>query len=167
MKIFKSALSYRGQRCDVTYFPTKTFDDIPDNLIIKIHAVCFWNKKLLLVKHSEWNIFGIPGGTREKEEKIIETLQREVQEETNCSVLDYRPLSYQKIVTANQDIHYRAQYICNVMPLGEFESDPAGSVNKIIWVNPNDFEKYVEKNEMRQAIFRRALSVYKDFHENT
>ncbi len=161
MKKFKNAVSHNGQRCDVFYVHADAFDEIPDGLILKVHAVCFWNGKLLLVNHSEWNIWGLPGGTREQGESIEQAMKREIQEETNCEVLDYRPISYQKVLTPDGNAHYRLQYICNVAPLGEFISDPAGNVRKILWINPGDYGRYVEDKGLRKTVFQRALSVFR------
>jgi ADP-ribose pyrophosphatase YjhB (NUDIX family) len=162
METFKNAISHNGQRCDVLYAHADTFDGIPDDLILKAHAVCFWDNKMLLVNHPEWGIWSIPGGTRELGESIEKTMTREIQEETNCKVLNYRPISYQKIVTHDNDVHYRLQYICNVEPLGEFKFDPAGNINKILWIDPNDYGKYIENKEIREAVLQRAISVYRN-----
>ncbi|MFA5841718.1 MAG: NUDIX domain-containing protein [Candidatus Paceibacterota bacterium] len=162
MKTFKNAISHDGQRCDVFYSRADTFDDIPDEFILKAHAVCFWNGKMLLVGHSDWNIWGIPGGTREPGEAIEQTMAREIQEETNCRVVDYKPISYQKVVSPNGDVHYRVQYFCNIEPIGEFKSDPAGNVNKVLWIDPNEYDKYIECREIRATVIKQAISVYRD-----
>ncbi len=161
MKVFKKVINRNNEQYDVLHVNTETFDDIPKDLISKAHAVCFYNNKLLLVHHIEWDVWGIPGGTREPNESIEQTFIREILEETKCEVLNYRPISYQKIIGQNNDIHYRLQYICNVRPISRFKKDPAGSVNKILWINPSDFKKYIEKKEFRQIIFKRAIEVYR------
>ena len=162
--LFLKALIHDGELCDVHHTDTDNFKDILDELKIKAHAVCLYNGKILLVNHPEWDIWSIPGGTREKGETIEETLKREIQEETNCKVLDFLPISYQKIV--NQDgskYHYRLQYLCNVVPLDEFEKDPAGNVNKIAWIDPDSFEEYIENKEFRKLIIRSALKRIKEY----
>lgn len=159
MKIFKNAIKHNGYRCDVHYVDASHFDNIPNELILKAHAVCFWNEKILLVNHPEWNIWGIPGGTRDPGESIEQTLAREIIEETNCEIIDCEPIGYQKIVTPDNDIHYRTQYICNVKPIGEFETDLAGNVNKIIWIDPRDFKKYIEKKEFKEIVIQRAIDL--------
>jgi putative hydrolase of HD superfamily len=157
-KVFKGAISHNGERCDIHHFDANDFNDIPDELSIKAHAVCFHDGKLLLVNHMEWDIWSIPGGTREAGESIEETLHREIMEETNCKVTDYYPISYQKVISPDGKLqHYRLQYVCNVIPKGEFKKDPAGNVDKIAWISPNDFEKYIEDKEFKRSIIRRAL----------
>lgn len=122
-----------------------------------------YNGKMLLVNHPEWDIWSLPGGTRDEGESIEETLKREVKEETNCKVVACRPISVQKVVSPSSDkCYYGLQYLCEVIPLGDFEKDPAGNISKIIWIDPNRFEEYVENKEFKKAIIRRAIKVLRD-----
>ena len=157
MKIFKKAIKYKGEEFDVHHTDTNNFDDLEDKHILKAHAVCFWDKKMVLVNHSKWNVWSIPGGTRELNESVEETLHREILEETNCKIIDLKPISYQKIISSKGEIYYRAYYICNVKPVDKFINDPAGRINKIIWIDPKDFEKYIEKKPHREIIIKNAL----------
>lgn len=167
MEIFKNAISHNGLRYDVEYYDASHFDDVPDELILKSHAVCFWDGKMLLVNHPQWNIWGIPGGTREANEPILETLKREILEETNCETLDFTPVGYLKVISPDGDVHYRTQYICNVKPLGEFESDPAGNIDKIMWINPAGFGKYIEEKEHKRIVIEKALDLYRKLNSST
>ncbi len=164
--IFEKALTHENERCDVHHIDVEHFDNIPDNLKLKAHAVCIHNGKMLLVHHPEWDIWSLPGGTRDEEESIEEALKREVEEETNCNIIDYYPMAVQKIVSPTSDkYHYRLQYLCNVIPLGNFEKDLAGNISKIIWIDPHKFEEYVENKEFKKIIIRRAINFLKK-HEN-
>lgn len=167
MKVFKDAVSHNGSRCDVCHVEVDNFDDIPDHKIIKAHAVCFWIGRMLLVNHSQWNVWGIPGGTRESGESVIQALEREVVEEANCRVMESHPVSYQKIVDANGEDHYRVNFVCMVEPIGEFENDPAENINKIIWIKPNEYEKYIEKKEFKKIIIANAIDFIKKQNEST
>ncbi|MDR3572076.1 MAG: NUDIX hydrolase [Candidatus Pacebacteria bacterium] len=159
MKIFKDAIEHNGRRCDIHHTDANNFDALPDGLILKAHAVCFWGGKMLLVHHAEYDIWSIPGGTRESGESIEEALAREIMEETNCDMVDYIPIAYQKIVDPDGDGYYRLQYRCNVVPRGEFKEDIAGHVDRIAWIDPGDFEKYIEDKEFKKAVIRRALEL--------
>ena len=163
MKLFTDAVTHNGVRCSVEYHESDDFQHIPDALIQKVHAVCFYEDKLLLVGYSNFDIWGIPGGTREPGESIEETLLREILEETNCEVVDLAPLGYQKVIAPDGDVHYRMQYFCNVKPRGDFESDVAGFVNKIIWINPADYKDHIEQKEFRQIVLQSALDKYQGF----
>ncbi len=160
MKLFKNALSYEGGRCDVIYEQVNNFEDLPDDLKVKAHGVCFCDGRLLLVNHPDWNVWGIPGGTRNGGESIEETLKREILEETNCTVIDHKPIGYLKVVSPDGGFHFRLQYICNVRPLGEFKKDTAGNIDKILWISPNDFEKYIEDREYKKIIISEGIREY-------
>ena len=68
MKIFKNVIKHSDGICDIKHFPSNNFAHISNNLVRKVHAVCFYNNKIVVVNHKEWNIWGIPGGTRENKE---------------------------------------------------------------------------------------------------
>ncbi|MDP2656650.1 MAG: NUDIX hydrolase [bacterium] len=139
------------------------FNDIPDNLKLKAHAVCLYNGKILLVHHPEWGIWSIPGGTRERGESIEETLVREILEEANCKVIDCQPIAFQKVVNpSDETLYYRLQYFCNVIPVEDFKEDPAGNIDKIAWIQPRDFELYIENKEFKIIVIRRALELLKN-----
>ncbi len=159
MKIFKDVVNQNGQRCDVEHFDVDHFNDIPNEFITKAHAVCVHDGKMLLVYSEVFDFWGIPGGTREVGESVEQTLLREIQEETNCEVVDYKPIAYQKIISLDGGVQYRLKYLCNVNPLGEFKADTAGDVSKITWIDYNEFRDYIEKKEFRVAVVERAIEV--------
>lgn len=167
MKVFPKSLNHNGQLCDVYFEEVFNFGVIEDNLIEKVHAICIYKGKLLVVHHPEWNIWGIPGGTREGDETIDETLRREIQEETNCEITSCFPLSYLKVVDEEGNFHYRVHFFCNVKPIAEFEVDPAGNIGKIEWINPSDFERYIEENkEFKTEVVKHALDTLHHFNSD-
>ena len=157
--LFPKALSHNNERCDVYYAETDNFSEIPDNLKLKAHAVCFYDGKMLLVNHITWNLWGIPGGSREPEETIEATLEREILEESNCKVETCAPIAYHRVVHPDGEMHYRLKYICNVIPIGRFTADPAGHIAKTTWINPVDFEKYLEQKEHYIVFVRKAVEL--------
>lgn len=162
--IFEKAITHEKERCDLHHVNTDHFDEIPDELKLKAHAVCLYDGKMLLVNHPEWDIWSIPGGTRDDGESIEETLKREITEETNCRVADFIPIAYQKIISPHgEKCHYRLQYLCNVVPLGEFREDSAGNIDKIAWIEPSSFEEYIENKEFKKMTIRRALECLKKY----
>mgnify|MGYP001558621285 FL=1 len=161
--IFKEAITHEKERHDLHHIDTNNFDELQDDLKLKAHAVCMYNGKMLLVNHPEWDIWSIPGGTREKGEPIEKTLIREIMEETNCRVVDFTPIAYQKIISPKGDkFHYRLQYLCNVVPFGEFKEDISGNIDKIAWIEPNSFEEYIENKEFKKMTIRRAFKYLKN-----
>ncbi len=163
MTTLTGKVTYNKEKCDIWYTHADDFSQLPDASIQKAHAVCFYNGKVLLVHHPEWNIWGLPRGTRDTGETIEQTLIREIQEETNCTVQKMIPISYQKVTTPMQEVHYRVQYLCSVEPLGTFTQDPAGNINKIHWIEPQEVKNLIEQREIQQDLVARALAVAKDF----
>ena len=82
-----------------------------------------------------------------------------------CSIMSQSGIK--KIITPDGEIHYRGQYICNVKPINEFKKDPAGNISKIMWIDPCDFKKYIEKKEFKEVVVERALDLRKKQNENT
>ncbi|MDA8611355.1 NUDIX hydrolase [Candidatus Pacebacteria bacterium] len=158
---FEKAITYKKERCDVVHKNTTDFSEIPDHQIEKAHGVCIHNNKILLVLHPEWNIWSIPGGGRDEGETITETLKREVLEETNCKVLSWQPIAYQKIAASTGDLYYRALYVCDVIPEGDFVKDVAGNITEIKWVGFDEYENYIENKPFKLEVVREALRKYK------
>lgn len=159
--IFKKAITHNKEKCDIHHVDSDNFDKLKDKLKYKAHAVCLYKNKMLIVKHPEWNIWGIPGGTREIGETIEETLKREILEETNCRVINYYPIAYQKVISSKDKIfYYRLQYLCEVEPVDKFIKDPAGNINEIKWISPDKFEKYIEDKEFKKIVIRRAFEIF-------
>jgi len=158
MKTFPKSVTHNNQRCDLVHFSADSFSHLEDERIEKVHAVCFNNGKLLLVNHLKWNIWGIPGGTREQGESLEETLVRELQEETNCLATSFVPISYEKVIEDDGTFHYRVHFFCSVEPLGKFDTDIAGSIDKIGWIDPKEFETYIEDKEFKKLIIQKVVS---------
>ncbi|MFA7193624.1 MAG: NUDIX domain-containing protein [Candidatus Paceibacterota bacterium] len=158
--IFEKAITYKKERCDVVHKNTNDFSAIPDELIKKAHGVCIHNNKILLVLHPEWNIWSIPGGGRDEGETIIETLHREVLEETNCNVVSLEPIAYQKIQASDGDLYYATFYLCDVVPEGDFVEDVAGNITEIKWISFDEYKNYIEDKTFKLEVIKEALAQY-------
>lgn len=158
MKLFTSAFTYNDIPYDVEHYNVAGSDSFPADLdfslVEKVHAICELDGKIVLTSHPKWNIWGLPGGSVEEGESPIETLKREVEEETSCRVETLTPLSYQKVISqVDGSTTIRLHYFCTVSKISEFESDVAGSVEKIIWIDPKDYEQYIEDKGFRRVVF--------------
>lgn len=160
--IVKNALTHNNERCDVHYMTLNTFEYIPSHEVEKVHAVCFYRGKILLVNLQEWNVWSIPGGTIEKGETPFQCLKREIIEETNFRIVDFFPLATQLILSPSNQTHFRLLYVCEVEPIGKFVSDPAGSVGKIELVDPKDYKNYIEPKPFKQIIIEDAIKLYEN-----
>jgi ADP-ribose pyrophosphatase YjhB (NUDIX family) len=155
--LYKSAVTWKGQRCDVVHCSVSDFSHIPHEKIQKVHGVCFRDGKMLVVYHNEWDIWGIPGGTREENEGLLETLTREIQEESSCLVLNADPIAYQEIKHNDGTSYYALFYYCETDIQGVFHEDITGTVTKQEWIDPEEYHKYIEDKPFRKRVIEDAL----------
>ncbi len=158
-KIFKDVYRFSDESCDLLHEDVDSFEGIDDKKVTKAHAVCVCDGKLLWVYHARWDVWSIPGGSREPGEKVEDLLRREVREEANCEILSFQPLSVQKVNSASGAQQSHLQYLCAVRSLGAFEKDPAGSISRIAWAGLHDYKRYIEPLPFREAVMLRALEV--------
>ena len=159
--LYKSAVKWKDERCDLIHCNAIDFSHIPNEQIEKVHGVCFRDGKMLLVYHDEWDIWGIPGGTREENEELLDTLKREIQEEASCLLLDAHPIAYQEIKHNDGTSYYALFYHCEIDINGVFEKDVAGTITKQAWINPEDYQKYIEEKPFRKNVIEDALTFRK------
>ena len=160
-ELHKSAIKWKGEHCDVEHCVTSDFSHIPNEQIEKVHGVCFRDGKLLVVYHSEWDIWGIPGGTREENEELLDTLKREIQEESACLLLSAHPIAYQEIKHSDGTSYYALFYCCDVELNGIFKEDVAGTITNQEWIDPGSYHKYIEEKPFRKIVIENALTFLK------
>lgn len=159
--IYKSVLTWKGERCDVLHCDCVDFSDVPAEHVKKAYGVCFKDEKMLVVYHEQWDIWTIPGGTREDGESAIDTLGREINEESSCRLVTSQPVAYQKVLHSDGSYYYALLYYCEVDIDGNFKGDVAGTITKIAWIKPEDHKKYLEKKPFRRAVIKSALEFIK------
>lgn len=110
------------------------------------------DKKEMLVVYSKNETWLLPGGGVEEGETLIDTLVREIKEETNrdVDVTTAIPFFYQKTYIKNQDGEWeykqtQARYIVKVTNDLEFEHDPDhGDITEAKWIPIEDIDKYLD-----------------------
>jgi ADP-ribose pyrophosphatase YjhB (NUDIX family) len=155
--IYKSAITWKGERCDVLHCDCVDFSDIPAEYVKKAYGVCFKNGQMLIVYHDKWDVWSIPGGTKEDGENISDTLAREIKEESACQLVMSQPIAYQKILHSDGSYYYALLYYCEVDVDGDFEKDIAGTITRIAWIKPEDHSKYLEEKPFRRAVIKSTL----------
>jgi len=145
------------------YHEVDSFEDLPRDEITQCYAVAFHSEKIVIVHNEKRDTWGLVGGSTEEGETIEETLIREIKEESNMAVLKCVPIGYQKVTdtTGAQKPFYQLRYFAIVEPLGPFETDPAGTVDKMLEVETSDYKKYFDWGEIGDAIVGRALELKK------
>ncbi|MDD2935213.1 MAG: NUDIX domain-containing protein [Candidatus Pacebacteria bacterium] len=149
-----------GSTSFISYEDTDTFDSLNLNRIKQVYAICFLKDKIVIAYHKKNKTWGLVGGSVEKGESLEDCLKREVREESNMKVLDFKPVGYQEVTTGDKTI-YQLRYVCNVKPRGKFESDPDGKITEIKIIDPKDYKQYFDWGEVGDAIIKRALEIIK------
>jgi 8-oxo-dGTP diphosphatase len=142
----------------VTYKDTDFFDFLDFNKIKQVYAVCLLKDKMVIVYHEKNKTWGLVGGSLEKGETLEDCLKREIQEESNMKVIDFKPVGYQEVTTGDKTI-YQLRYACRVEPYGEFKNDPDGKITEIKIIDPKDYKQYFDWGEVGDQIVKRALKI--------
>ena len=142
----------------VTYEDADSFESLDFSKITQCSAVCFLKGKMVVVFHGKRKTWGLVGGSIEPEESLEDCLKREIQEESNMKVLDFKPIGYQSVQTGDKTI-YQLRYVCDVESYGEFISDPAGKITEIKVIDPKDYKQYFDWGEIGERIVERAMEM--------
>jgi ADP-ribose pyrophosphatase YjhB (NUDIX family) len=145
----------------VTYEDANSFESLDFSKITQVYAVCLSAKReMIIVFHGIRKTWSLVGGSVEPGESLEDCLKREIQEESNMKVLDFKPVGYQMVQTGDKTI-YQLRYVCSVEPYGEFVSDPAGKITEIKAVDHKDYKQYFDWGEIGDRIVERALEIIK------
>jgi len=149
------------------YFEADSFDHLPQDAIRQSYAIAFHGDKFIVVNNiSKPGSYTPVGGSVEPGENPNDTLVREVQEESNMKVLDYKLLGYQKVTDMSvvEKPYYQLRYVAKVEPYGPFVSDPSGKVTEIIYCDEKDYKKYFDWFQIGDEIIRRAVELKNKFY---
>ncbi len=141
------------------YWDVDGFSDLDFGKCRQVYGVCFYQKKMVIVFDKQRKCWSLPGGKPEKGENVETALAREIREETNTTVIGWKPVGVQKITEENGEWFYQYRVCCWVKPVGDFESDPAGAIGKIKFIRPLEYKKYFDWGEAGERIIRRSLGI--------
>lgn len=115
-------------RVDVAWYDVLDKNDIPDLPWHQVYIIGDYNCKVPIVMYPN-SRDNLPGGGIEIGESLEDTMAREVQEELNMRVIDWQPLGYQVCTRADSDeVSYQFRAYAKLEKIGEFISDPGGSI---------------------------------------
>lgn len=151
LNLCHSSFEWKGTRYQVYFTPKTDARNIEREGFSQVYCVGEINGKLVVIYHIEngKKVFNLPGGTREQGENIEQTLRREIREETNCDIMQYKILGVQKNITENgKSSLNQVRVFAHLRPFGKFVSDPGGSVCGYELVELADLEKKIGWGEV-------------------
>lgn len=152
------------------YQDADSFDDLEYAKCKQVYGVCFCAGKLVIgfgYFGGEGQSWGLIGGRIEEGETFEQTLRREIQEESNMEIVEFIPVGYQKVVdTRDQSYIYQLRYACIVVPIGEFVSDPAGTVTEIKLINPENYIDFFDWGQIGERLITRSTEWYSAMTSN-
>jgi ADP-ribose pyrophosphatase YjhB (NUDIX family) len=158
MQIKSEFINADGSVAHVIYEDADSFGSLDSTKVKQTYAVCLLDGKMVIVLHGRKNTWGLVGGSVEPGESYEDCLKREIKEESNMKVLDFKPVGYQTVKTGDKEI-YQLRYVCKVEPYGEFLSDPDGNITEIKVVDPKDYKKYFDWGAVGDRIVERAIEL--------
>ncbi len=142
------------------YHDAESFDELDPSLVRQAYGVLFVGDEIVIGFGGNKKAWGLIGGTVEKGETYVETLHREIQEESNMEVMSERPIGYQKVTDTRDDsFFYQLRYVCKGKPYGPFTLDPAGGVTEIKLIDPKNYKEYFDWGKIGERIIQRALEL--------
>ena len=157
--IIISQMVWEGKTYKLRYEDLDSFGNLPYEKCRQVYGVCFYKDKMVISLGGKKNDWGLVGGTVEDGESFEETLVREIKEESNMKVLKSVPIGTQEVFYPDGSSIYQLRYVAIVVPIGKFESDPAGGVEEIKFINPKDYKKYFDWGEIGDRIIKRAIEL--------
>ena len=128
-------------------------------------AHCFFGDRFVLVHKKVKGNWVSPGGGIEPGESAAQTMVREVKEESNMRVLDYRFFGYEEFFPVGQGgpsaqpTAVVAYFVAIVEPFGDFVSDPDGDIDAVKLIDPKDYKLYFDWGKAGDREMERALEI--------
>lgn len=162
MEMRSSYVNRSGQRLETLYTDIESEKEIDMQLLFAVQAFCFCEGKLVIVYSEQKGYWGPPGGGVEAGESARAATVREVLEESNMRVLTFQLLGMLTVFEPGRTkVHVRS--VCIVAPIGPFIMDPDGDVTEIKLIEPEEYRKYFDWEEVGEYQFRKALSMLSEF----
>jgi len=125
----QSSFIFKGETINVDWYDATNVDTLPDVEWEQVYAIGNVGGKAPVVHYANTNVRNLPGGKFDEPGDTIErVLSREMREELNMRVLSWQPIGYQFISNQKYGNAYQLRVYAELEPIGEFESDPGGSV---------------------------------------
>lgn len=171
--ITQSFTGSNGVKYDLEYFEVDSFDHLEYEKCKQVYGVCFVGDEIVIGYGGMKKDWGLIGGSIEPGETLVQTLAREIREESNMEVLSSYPIGYQKIINiANGEAFYQLRYMCEVRPFGEFVVDTGDymfekGITEIKLIDPDKYKDYFNWGDIGESIIRRAIELHGSHASNS
>ena len=158
MKIESKIINFDGTTTLLVYEDTDSFEFLDSKKVKQSYGVCLINGKMVIVLNGKKSTWGLVGGSIEEGESYEDCLKREIKEESNMKVIDFKPIGFQTVHMGDEVFH-QLRYVCTVEPYSDFVSDPDGKITEIKLVDPKDYKQYFDWGRVGDRIVVRALEL--------
>lgn len=136
--------------------------------IKQVYALLIDSQGKVAVVLNKSNLWILPGGGTEPGESPLETLVREVKEETNCDIDPTAaiPFYYQQVQAQQEDgtwgtTRYELRYVVPVKTFHPFEKDPDNNDTiKVAWISPQEITTYLDWWKDTAVFIQKELPYY-------
>ncbi|HXH04831.1 MAG TPA: NUDIX domain-containing protein [Candidatus Nitrosotenuis sp.] len=141
-----------GKTIRVEWFDVARIEDLPSVEWQQVYAIGSLDGRVPVVIYADENA-NLPGGKTEQGENIEETIRRELIEEINCRILSWHPIGYQKLAEPGViESIYQLRVYAKLEKIGDFVSDPGGTVIGYKLVNFNDLNNEINYGKVGERI---------------
>ena len=147
-------------------------DDDPSHFkpITQVYGICFnRNNDILIIKKPGDNPWKIPGGRPEKGESMLETLERELDEEASVTVKNCIPLGVFKVEhpynknKVEGKLFYQVRFVCEIDEVAPLTVDPDnGLLHERKFVPMEEITEWVQWGQAGDDMFRDAVEEWKE-----
>lgn len=151
--VLKTTFEYRGETINCDWYEITDISELPDIEWEQVYAVGNVNGEVPVVHYADSEVRNLPGGRFDEPGDTIErVLHREMEEELNMRVLSWRPIGYQFLSNQKFGNAYQLRVYAELEPIGEFVSDPGGSVVGHSLVPVEELNSYVQYGDVGERM---------------
>ncbi|HPO11066.1 MAG TPA: NUDIX hydrolase [bacterium] len=155
-----------GKECRADIYLSNNFSKLKN--VAQVYGIILdpGRSMVLLARHKN-NKYTLPGGHVEKGETLIQTLLREIKEETNKDVYGDKiiPFFYQIAFIKENDkwieCEIQVRYITIVKNNNKFISDPDGDIVENKWIKIDELDKYLNWGHTTEIIIKKLKNILK------
>ena len=107
-------------------------------MIDKVGAIIIEEKKMLIVREKNLDVFFIPGGKRKGNESNEAALRREIMEELGVEI---KSMEFYKNFTAQASTENDKVTVISYFCETNDEPEPSGEIEEILWIDRNNYKK--------------------------